>query len=124
MINLKSARDGFRYEHLLGPVEGKPNARKVILFSVFYLKSMSGVKGVRIAIRPTEIEQCEGYTCESTLLYNEANISVWGKLLSRKSDKEVLAIAEAIDNKVPLVVNAYLEGNGKDALAQLAHELR
>jgi len=127
MNNLQAKRNGgFRYEHLISVDPTNDKKRKVVIFEVTYLKSMSGAKGVRFSIRPTEIEQGEGYTTETLLLYNEANVAGWAKMLSRKNDKAVLEVAEAIDSKVPLVVAAYLESvtKGKDALSQLIHELR
>ena len=122
MQNLKQSRRGFRYEHVISTDGAK---RNVIIFEVSYLKSLGGAKGVRVSMRPTEIEQGDGYTTESVLLYNEANISAWAKMLARKSDKEVEKIAEALDSKVPLIIAAYLEdpAKGKAALQQAISEL-
>jgi hypothetical protein len=126
MINLQARRSKFRYEHLVSVDPANPAKRKVVVFEVYYLKSTSGAKGIRFGISPLEIEQCEGHTCESFMLYNQANIGGWAKMLPRKNDKAVLELAERIDSKVPLVVAAYLESveNGKAALAQLIQEIQ
>lgn len=114
MINLQAKQNGFRFEHLIEQVS--PTKKNVIIFSVTYLKGAQR-KGVLVSIRPSEIEQGEGYTTESTL-YNDANIFVWAKELARKNDKEVARVAEALDSSVPSIIAAYLKSpqEGKDAL--------
>lgn len=108
MINLTTKRNGgFKFDRVL-KTEG--NKSDVIRFEVFYLKTMSGKKGVFVSIRPTTLEQGEGYTSESFLLYNQANISVFAKQLVRKNDREVLAIAEKIDAQVPALLDIYQQG--------------
>lgn len=111
MVNLTPSRTGFKYDHILSQ-EGSKS--KVIRLEVFYLKSMSGksmngTKGVRVSVRPLEIEKCEGYTMESTTLYSQENVGGWLKFLPRKNDKAVLAMAEKIDAHVPAIIAAYLE---------------
>jgi len=119
MNNLKPSRTGFQFEHVLSTEGAK---RKVILLSVMYLKSSNGNKGVLASIRPTEIEQCDGYTSESTLLYNEANVSQWMRMLARKNDKAVLEVAMLLDPHVAEIIAAYQvsPANGKAMLASYA----
>lgn len=106
MVNLTPSRTGFKYDHILSQ-EGSKS--KVIRLEVFYLKSMHGTKGVRVSVRPLEIEKCEGYTMESTTLYSQENVGGWLKFLPRKNDKAVLAMAEKIDAHVPAIIAAYQE---------------
>ena len=115
MENFQAARNGFRFKASLAPAVG--NKQKFVVFDVTYLKG-SVRKGVLATIRPTEIEQCDGYTMESTLLYNQANISLWVKELARKSDKEVVKAAEFLDALAPEIVATYIAdaNEGRSAL--------
>jgi hypothetical protein len=115
MENFKTSRNGFRFKASLAPAEG--SKQKFVVFDITYLKG-SVRKGVLATIRPTEIEQCDGYTMESTLLYNQANISIWVKELARKNDKEVVKAAEFLDALAPEIVATYIAdaGLGRNAL--------
>jgi hypothetical protein len=117
MNNLVPSRSGFKHDHVLS---NEGNKSKIIRLEVSYLKSFSGKKGVLVTITPKEVEQCEGYCTETLLLYNAQNISVWAKMLTRKSDKEVLAMAEKLDPSVLAILTAYLESpeRGREAILQ------
>jgi hypothetical protein len=120
MNNLTVTRTGkFQFDRVL-KTEG--NKSDVIRFEVFYLKAFNGNKGVRISVSPKTIEQCDGYTCETFLLYNQANLSVWAKMLARKSDKEVLAVATKLDANVPMILDTYQQ-QGPEAAKQALLEL-
>jgi hypothetical protein len=118
MNNLQASRRGFRFKHTLSTDGAK---RKVVIFEVIYLKSTRGDKGVRVSMRPSEVEQCDGYRSESTPLYNKANISTWARMVARKSDKAVLEVAEKLDPKVSEIIAAYLDSpaKGREALVAI-----
>ena len=110
-MNLQSNRHGFHFDHV---VSREGSKSKIVRLEVFYLKTFSGNKGVRVRIAPMGIEQCEGYTMESFVIADEGTIGVWAKMLARKSDKEVLAVAMALDPVVPDLINIYnAEGPAK-----------
>ena len=115
MTNFQPSSNGFRFKASLAPAEG--NKQKFVVLDIVYLKG-SRRKGVLATLRPTEIEQCDGYAMESTLLYSEANISVWVKELARKSDKEVVKAAEFLDALAAEIVATYIAdaGLGRKAL--------
>jgi hypothetical protein len=105
MNNLTVTRTGkFQFDRVL---KSEGNKSDVIRFEVFYLKAFNGTKGVRVSIHPSTIEQHEGYSTSTVLLYNQANLSVWAKQLARKSDKEVLAVAEKLDGSVQAILDTY-----------------
>lgn len=113
MENFKLGRNGYRFEHEIS-VEG--NKRKVVIFQVSGLKG-SRNKGVQATIYPTTIEQGDGYTSESFLLYNGANVSEWVEILPRMNDKKITKAAEGLDKVAPLIMSAYLEDPAKGRLA-------
>jgi hypothetical protein len=77
-------------------------------------------KGVLASLRHTTIEQHDGCHMETFSIFGDGNISTWVKVLDRKSDKEVLKAAEALDSYAPLIVSAFIESadKGKSALRQ------
>jgi hypothetical protein len=120
MSNLTVTRTGkFKFDRVL-KTEG--NKSDVIRLEVFYLKAFNGNKGVRVSVAPKTIEQGEGYQMETFLLYNQANLSVWAKMLARKSDKEVLAVAEKLDASVQSILDTYQQ-QGPDAAKQAILDL-
>lgn len=121
-MNFIQTRTGkYRYEYQVGTVEGKPNARKLVVFEVYYLKG-SQAKGIIAALRPTTIEQFEGYHTESFEVFQ--GVSVWAKQVARKSDKITAQVAKALDAVAPLLIAAYIESpeKGKAALKQAISE--
>lgn len=112
MENLKQIRsDKFTYQ--------TAPTGKLVKFELYYYKGQSH-KGVLARIAHTTIEQHEGYTTETFEIFSQSAVSLWVKELARKSDKEVVAIAEKIDKVVPLIVAAFQEdpAKGKAALIQ------
>jgi hypothetical protein len=117
MDNLQVTRRGYTFDHLISEKGAK---RKIVRFNVHYLAG-SQRKGVNVSIRHTTVEQCEGYSMETLELYG-GFLSLWAKILPRKNDKQVGIVAEQLDSSVPLIVAAFLEGNGKAALQQAIDE--
>lgn len=124
-LKLNERRGSYRFEAILKPSD-KPGVRNVVIFEVLYLKTLGGTKGVRVSMRPSKVEQGEGYTTETTLLYNEANIGMWAAILARKNDKAVREVAEKLDAQVPAIVSQYITSGpqqGKIALSNAIQAL-
>jgi hypothetical protein len=118
MNNFILSRHGYTYECPTNEPR-ETNKRNVVRFEVKYLKG-SARKGVLASLRHSTIEQHNGYQMESFSIFGDGNISTWVKVLARKSDKEVLLAAEALDGYAPLIVAAFIENadKGKAALLQ------
>jgi hypothetical protein len=116
MNNFIQSRHGYAYEVPNGAHEA--SKRNVVKFEVKYLKG-SARKGVLASLRHTTIEQHDGYHMETFSIFGDGNISTWVKVLDRKSDKEVLKAAEALDNCAPLIVSAFIESADKGRAALL-----
>ena len=114
MNNFKPSRSGFRFEVLQSE---SGNKRNIAVIEIMYLKGAQR-KGVLASVKHVEVEQCEGYTTESTTLFSEGNFTVWVKELARKSDKAVLQVAAALDSFAPSIVNAFIKSpqDGRDTL--------
>ena len=121
MVNLTQGRRGYRFEMQNGPLGDDPNKRNITVLEIGYLKGASR-KGVLTSIRNTTIEQFDAHRMESFEVFG--GVSVWAKELARKSDKEVIKVAEALDSVVPLIVTAFQENpeKGKAALFQSIQE--
>lgn len=111
MQNLTASRHGFKFDRVL---KSEGNKSDIIRFEVSYLKSFSGRKGIVVHLTPKTVEQHEGYTMETLLLYNSANVSAWVKMLARKNDKAVVEMAEKLDAAVPSIIDTY-QASGPDA---------
>lgn len=104
-MNFIQTRTGkYRYEYQVGTVEGNPNARKLIVLEVNYLKASR--KGIILTIRPTTIEQHEGYHTESFEMF--AGTSRWARLITRKNDKITATVANSLDAAAPQIVQDYI----------------
>ena len=117
MANFQPLRNnGFRFKASLAPAEG--NKQKFVVLDIVFISKARGVRACWHTLRPTEIEQCDGYVMESTLLYSEANISVWVKELARKSDKEAVKAAEFFEALAAEIAATYIAdaGLGRNAL--------
>ena len=114
MTNLKQVRRGYRYEFNVGPVDASPK-RKLVVFEVSYLAGSSR-KGVLASLRHTEIEdRGNGFISESFEVFG--GVSAWAKVLARKSDKEVVRVAEALDSYAPEIVAAFISGEAEGRAA-------
>lgn len=124
MNNLQQdKRGGFRFEHVVSVSEdGKK--KKVSRFEVFYRDGGISGKVVRVSIRDLEKEKGDGYVTETFVLYQGKYVAGTALALPRKNMKKVLAVAEALDSSVPLIMAAYAESVelGKAALAQAIAE--
>jgi len=127
MNNLKQSRHGFRFEVQNGEPSAEDiasNRRNLVIFEVKYLAG-SQRKGVVASLRHTTIEQREGYHMESFSVFGAGNISTWVKVLARKSDKEVVKMAELLDSRAPEIVSAFIQSAdlGKAALQAAVAEV-
>lgn len=116
MTNLQQHKDSFRYH----TAEEGP----VVKFEVYYSKGGANYfsggndsRGIYASIRATKIEKHDGYTTESFEIFGKGGRKLV-KQLQRKSDKELLKVAEALDTYVPDICSAFEKSEelGKQAM--------
>jgi len=123
MNNFKAHRNDFRYQASISPAVG--NKQSFAILDIMYLKGLQR-KGVLASLKVVEIEQCEGYSMESSTIFGDGNFRMWVKELARKSDKEVVKVAEALDSKVVDIVAAFIlnPANGKAAFISAVESIQ
>lgn len=107
MVNFKASRSVFRYEVTKSELGTK---RNVAAIEIMYLKG-SQRKGVLASVKNIEIEACEGYNVETTVIDFTGNggFTMWVKELARKSDKAVIEVAEALDAFAPAILDVFIK---------------
>lgn len=112
----------FRYAASITPLEN--NRQRFVMLDVMYLAGSSR-KGVLASLKTVEVEKCEGYSTETSVLFGDGNFSTWVKVQSRKNLKELVAVVEALDSKVVDIVAAFAldRANGKALLLSAIESL-
>jgi hypothetical protein len=128
MQNFMLGRRGYNFEQKVSDIPAKSEydrpKQKIARLSISYLAG-SQRKGVNASLTFIELEKGENCIFETFSIFGEGNTSMWAKVLARKSDKEVIKVAEQLDSKAPLIVAAFVEdpAKGKAALQQAISEL-
>lgn len=123
MNNFQAHHNEFRFKASVSPAVG--NKQTFAVLDIMYLKG-SQHKGILASLKRVEIEQGEGYSTETSVIFGDGNFSMWVKYLPRKSDKEVVRVAEALDSKVVDIVAAFILSprNGKAELISAVESIQ